>query len=336
MEAGKKSLILFIVFFLAATVTPALAQQAAEASLEGAEAFIGEDLLPPSAEPGECYTRVFVPPTYKYVTEDILKSEASERIEIIAAQYEWVEDRVMVRGPSERLEKVPAQYEWIEEEVLVKDAGTRLEEVPAVYETVSEKVLERPAHTVWKKGRGLVERVNGTTGEILCLVEVPAKYKTVYKRVLVKPITTREIPIPEAYKTVKRKVMTSPPTVRKIEIQAEYETIKVKKLIKPAEVKRIPIPAKFQTVSRKVQVTEGKMEWRRVLCQTNMDPQTIASVQKALKKAGFDPGPIDGIIGKLTMEAVRSFQKEKGLAIGNLTYETLNSLGVRIKSAASS
>jgi hypothetical protein len=197
-------------------------------------------------------------------------------------------------------------------------------------------MLERPAHTVWKKGRGLVEKVNGTTGEILCLVEVPAKYKTVYKRVLVKPITTREVTIPAEYKTVKRKVMTAPPTTRKIEIPAEYKTIKVKKLITPAGVNRIPIPAEYQTVTRKVQITEGKMEWRRVLCQTNMDPKTIASIQRALKAAGFDPGPIDGIIGKLTMSAVRAYQKDKGLAIGNLTYETLNSLGVKPRSTSSS
>jgi len=320
---------LFVAVMIAAMIAPAAAQEAAQTTPAGAEAFVGSDLLPPGASPGECYTRVFVPPTYRYETEEVLKSEAGERLEIIPAQYEWVEEQVMTRGPSERLEQIPAQYEWVEEQVLVKEASTRLEEVPAIYETVSEKMLERPAHTVWKKGRGLVQRVNGTTGEILCLVEVPAKYKTVYKRVLVKPITTREVTIPEEYKTIKKKVMTAPPSMRRIEIPAEYKIVKVKKLIKPAEVKRIPIPAEYQKVSRRVQVTEGQMEWRRVLCQTNMDPKTISSIQRALKNAGHDPGPIDGIIGKRTLGAVQAYQKEKGLAIGNLTYETLDSLGVK-------
>ena len=329
MRTNVMRIHLILAALMLAMIVPAAAQEAVESAPQGAEAFIGEDLLPPGAEPGECYTRVFVPPTYKYETEETLKSESSERIKIIPARYEWGEEQIMVRGPSERLEQVPAQYEWVEEQLLVKDASTRLEEVPAVYETVSEKMLERPAHTVWKKGRGLVQKVSGNTGEILCLVEVPARYKTVYKRVLVKPITTREVTIPAEYKTVKKKVMTVPPSVKTIEIPAEHKTVKVKKLIQAASVDRIPIPAEYQTVTSKVQVTEGKMEWRRILCQTNMDPRTIGAIQNALKAAGHDPGPIDGIIGKETMQAVRAYQKEKGLAIGNLTYETLDSLGVK-------
>ena len=37
-------------------------------------------------------------------------------------------------------------------------------------------------------------------------------------------------------------------------------------------------------------------------------------IQLALKRAGFDPGPIDGVYGPKTTEAVRAFQKANGLA----------------------
>jgi hypothetical protein len=301
---------------------------------EAAMAFEGMELLPPGAEPGECYARLFVPPTYKIVTEQMLKHEASERVEILPAQYEWVEEQVMVRGPSERLELVPATYGWKEEQVLVRQESTRLEEVPQVFETVAEKILERPAHTVWKKGTGPIERMDHATGEIMCLVEIPARYSTVYNRVLAKPASTREITIPAQYKTIRTKVMTNPPTTRKIEIPAEYKTVKVKKLVKAPEVKRHPIPAEYQTVTKRVKVTEGKMEWRRILCQTNLDRQTVANIQRALLKSGFNPGPIDGIIGRETLSALRAYQEDKGLAVGNLTYETMKSLGVKPASAS--
>lgn len=36
-------------------------------------------------------------------------------------------------------------------------------------------------------------------------------------------------------------------------------------------------------------------------------------IQTALKNAGFDPGPIDGKIGPKTRQAIREFQRSKGL-----------------------
>src|SRR5215475_14495940 len=40
----------------------------------------------------------------------------------------------------------------------------------------------------------------------------------------------------------------------------------------------------------------------------------ILGLQKALKKVGYDPGPIDGIMGKKTSEALKQFQRDNGLA----------------------
>ena len=38
------------------------------------------------------------------------------------------------------------------------------------------------------------------------------------------------------------------------------------------------------------------------------DADTITKVQKALKEKGFDPGPIDGLMGSRTSKALRDFQ----------------------------
>ena len=42
---------------------------------------------------------------------------------------------------------------------------------------------------------------------------------------------------------------------------------------------------------------------------------TIRQVQTALKNAGYDPGRIDGRMGKQTRDAVKSFQKANGLTV---------------------
>ncbi len=240
-------------------------------------------LLPPQARPGECYARVFVPPAYDTATEQVLKREASERIEIIPAEYAYGEEKVLVREASTRLEEVPAQYGWEEEKILVK-----------------------PAHTTWKKGRGLIEKVDDATGEIMCLVEVPATYKTLKKRVLKAPATTRTVEIP-----------------------AQYKTVKVKKMVRPPQERRIEIPAQYDTVTKKSLVSEGRMEWRPVICETNMTRDLGTKIQSALLKAGFNPGPIDGVIGPQTHQALRAYQREKGLATGGLTYRTVKSLGIQ-------
>ena len=60
------------------------------------------ELLPPNAKPGECYARVFVPPTYKTETAQVITREASERVEIIPARYEKVTEQVLVREAVEK------------------------------------------------------------------------------------------------------------------------------------------------------------------------------------------------------------------------------------------
>jgi len=286
-------------------------------------------LLPPNAKPGECFARVVVPPVYETTTERVLVKEAGERIEIIPAKYEWTEERVLVKEASTRIETVPATYETVEEQVLVKAASTEIVDVPATYETVQEQVLVTPARTYWKKGRGLVEKVDNNTGEIMCLVEEPAVYRTVSKRVVKTPATTRETTVPAEYKTVRKQVVKTPATTRTVEIPAEYGTVKVRKLVEPAREKRIPIEAEYADITKRTMTEASHMEWRRVLCETNMNNATVLDLQKALQNKGFDPGPLDGVYGSKTQAALHAFQKSKSMPVGGLTYEAMEALGVR-------
>ena len=168
-------LILFLV--VGFYVTPTVSQQQGETMTD-------KSLYPPNAKPGECYARVKVPEKYETYEEEVVKKQGGEVIEVVPPKFELVEEKVLVKEATFELETVPAEYETVEEKVLVKPAYEILEEIPAEYETIEEQVLVKPAQTVWKKGRGPIEKIDGSTGEILCLVEEPAEYKTVSKKVV--------------------------------------------------------------------------------------------------------------------------------------------------------
>jgi peptidoglycan hydrolase-like protein with peptidoglycan-binding domain len=54
----------------------------------------------------------------------------------------------------------------------------------------------------------------------------------------------------------------------------------------------------------------------------------IRQVQQALAKKGFDPGPIDGVLGPQTEQAIRKFQDHYGLKVtGRIDNQTLYALG---------
>ena len=54
---------------------------------------------------------------------------------------------------------------------------------------------------------------------------------------------------------------------------------------------------------------------------------SVKQIQLALRNAGYNPGPIDGKIGKQTRQAIKAFQKANGLTpdgkVGRKTWELL-------------
>jgi peptidoglycan hydrolase-like protein with peptidoglycan-binding domain len=55
----------------------------------------------------------------------------------------------------------------------------------------------------------------------------------------------------------------------------------------------------------------------------------VKKVQEALKEKGHDPGPIDGVMGPKTQEALRAFQQSNNLkATGRIDAETAQKLGI--------
>ncbi|WP_413282833.1 peptidoglycan-binding domain-containing protein [Vibrio sp. MA40-2] len=352
--------------------------------------------------------RTELSPTAPLASEEILKRAGANGVDLDSAQpnmcfhehllpekYETVKESVIVGEKSEKLEIVPATYRTVEKKTLIKEASTKLVNVPAVYETITEQIIDKPAHQAWKKGTGAVQKINESTGEIMCLVDIPATYKTVSKRILktpartetvdipaeykmvsvkevVTPTKAKRIPVgpkydyiskknkvsdiqyvwhettnqsltretrtghkiclidtPATYKTINKQVVTQEASVKKTEVPAKYEIINVQKLVSPAKVEQKVTPAEYKMVKRQVLVQDRNMEWRSILCDTNMTTTRISDIQRTLAAKGYNPGKIDGVIGVNTMKAVNAFQRDNNLPIDEyLNISTVEALGV--------
>lgn len=227
---------------------------------------------------------------------------------ITPAEYEKVTKRVLVSTASKKIKTIPPEYGWTTKRILVKPATTKLVTVPATYKTVTKKIMVSPKHTKWVPGHGETERVNPITGQTMCLITVPAEYETVTKRVVATPAHTKKVTIP-----------------------AEYKTIKVRKVVREAQTKTIKIPAEYRTLTTRKKVEGSEIQWSRVVCDRNATHELIRTVQTKLKKLGYTPGPIDGILGPRTMSAVRAYDRDHDLPYSNaqvITYTTLESLGI--------
>jgi len=304
------------------------------AGLLAAPSVFGQD-LPPDAQPGQCFAKCVIPDEYETLTEQIVSKEAGTRLETIPATYATVEEQILVKEGYNVLSVVPPTYTTVSEEIVVQDASTRLEVVPAVYETVTEEILISPATTQWVRGKATPDCVasNPDDCRVWCLKEIPAKYKSISRRVLREPALTREVAVPGKTKTVQRTVVQTPATVQEKSIPPEYKTITKKVLDTPAQAVEREIPAEYKTITtRRLVRSGGFTEWREVLCDSKQTSSNISRIQQVLKDRGYDPGPVDGVMGSQTRAALRQFQEDNGLAVGvegrSVPYETLKALGL--------
>lgn len=291
--------------------------------------------LPPDARPGQCYAKCMIPDEYETVTEQILLKEESFKLSVVPASYTTVSEEIMVKEPYNVIKVLPPTYTTVTEEIMIKQASTKLNVVPAVYETVSEQVLVSPATTKWVKGKATPDCVSSNPDDcrVWCLKEIPAQYKTVKRQMVQSPATVSEVEIPAQYTTIKRTVVQTPATVQEETVPAKYKTVKKQVVDQSASTSQVTIPAEYKTITSKRLIrTGGFTEWREVLCESNQNSSYVRRIQQALKDAGFNPGPIDGVIGSQTRSAIREFQQSKGLAVGvegrSIPYETLKALGL--------
>ena len=228
----------------------------------------------------------------------------------IPPQYKTISERLMTKEASETIEIIPAEYKWVEERVMVKECSKQLEQSPAEYKTEERTVMVKPCHTGWV----LEKTARCSTGDskevrdVYCLVTTPAEYKTITTKCQVKPACVREVIIPAEYETVRRQVVACPARTKKNCVAAEYED-----------------------VQKTVLVCDAMVKWEHVVCKEKATADTMNKVKNALAKAGYKTDPTDGVLTPTDWTALTEFQVKNRIGVGELSYETLEKLGIQVQ-----
>lgn len=284
-------------------------------------------LTMPNSKPGECYALVMEPAKLSATNKEVLVKDAGEKLEMKPATYKWVEKQIEISSEVKTLEIVPATFKTIEEKVMVEPEKIEYEIMPAKFEEVTEEITIRPSIQVWKRGR---EGAIAAAGEVLRLVEAPEQKKKIVKRKMIEPPKVVKNVIPAIYKTVEKRVVDTPASTKEVIIPAEFKTVRVKELVEDAKEVRTPTPEAYETIAIQAVEKPAEMQWKRVLCESSANEANIIAMQKALASAGFDVD-VDGKVGKGTLKALEEYQRQKGLAIGGITLESMKSLGVTVE-----
>ena len=194
---------------------------------------------------------------------------AGERNEYSEPVYQDAEERVLVKPASKKVTVVPAEYGQVEEKVLVREAYRREIEIPALYNTYFDRVMEKPARDVWKPGRGTVEKIDPTTGEILCLVHEDASYKTVERKELARAASKRYEDVPAEYATVKKTVHDEAGERAGGRDSGGVPDHQGAQAGEGARAGEGAGGAEYATVNKQVMVKPEHAEWTQVLCDVN-------------------------------------------------------------------
>lgn len=221
----------------------------------------------------------------------------------VPAKYDTFLKTVLKSKAEIQETETPAITKSIKIKKLVTDATSSKEKVEAEFATVTTRQKVADAQFSWRPAK---EAGDGSaTGLEICLKEIPAKQKV-----------------------LKKLVLDVPASVEEEKVAAESKSIKTQKIASAADVVRTAVPAQKKTVELRNKVSSEKLEWRRVLCQTNMTKELNMKIQNALKEAGYYNGPVDGSIGRGTLDSVNKYQADKDLPRGGLTIKVLENLGI--------
>jgi hypothetical protein len=112
---------------------------------------------------------------------------------------------------------------------------------------------------------------------------------------------------------------------------AVIETVTERILLQPAEVLAdgtIVAEPVYKLETRQAIVKERRELWFETPCESQLTPDFIASVQRALKARGVYHGPETGVMDARTRRAIRLYQQPQGLDSGILSLAAARKLGL--------
>ncbi len=308
-----------------------------------------------------------IPATFETVTEQILVKEGYKVTKVIPATYKTETFQKMVKPGYTTYTKKPAKYKTETETIETSPASTKwvkkrsgdnclsadpadcmiwcLVEVPATYKTVQKQVKvgcddgwtmrgddcikENKVDPVYKT---YTKKVIDTPARVE-YTDVPPKYETRTYQKVATPARVEEQAIAPVYKDYSYQKLVTDAGANESTIPEKYVTRQFKSLAADASVSDNNVPEQQTTITKKRIVSAGGFteEWREVVCKSDITPRLIEQVQRALMSRGYNVGAAgaDNVMGQATKDALYKFQKDNGLPVGNLNFETLRALGVK-------
>ncbi len=117
----------------------------------------------------------------------------------------------------------------------------------------------------------------------------------------------------------------------KLATPAVIETVTNQILVQPPKILAdgtVATPAIYKTDTRQAIVQERNVTWFETPCSTDLTPDFVASLQRALKARTLYRGAISGQMDTRTRAAVRTFQRPEGLDSGILSLAAARRLGL--------
>ncbi|WP_372605205.1 peptidoglycan-binding protein [Actibacterium sp.] len=117
----------------------------------------------------------------------------------------------------------------------------------------------------------------------------------------------------------------------KIESPAVIETVTEHIMLQPAEITadgQVLTPALYKTETQQRIVKEREITWFETPCNAALEPEFVASLQRALAARGYYKGAATGVLDNATRRAVRKYQAEQGLDSPVLSLAAAQQLGL--------
>jgi hypothetical protein len=280
-----------------------------------------------------CYGNALMPTVYDTITEKVEIKAAYTYIKRIPPVYDTIVEKIMVRPGYTKYELTEPVFGYDTIKIEIHPNETFIEpkavSEPRVF---VDKMEIRPEMSIWSKTKRIRNCRSSDPERCLTwrVVKTPAEFVSIRKELPATDLKQGNEVRQEGlqYKTVVKKVIKKEGQLLEIDVFPEYE--EVTRYIKKenARFEEVNIKPEYQEVQRVRVISEGgKVEPIEVLCNKDY-PQYIQQIQEKLAALGYDPGPVDGVLGRKTKNAITQYQADNNLPIGQLDFQTLKSLGI--------
>lgn len=309
-----------------------------------------------SSEDGKeyCVKLVNIPP--EYGARSIVTKAPTYREEAIPAEYQTITKRVVKTPATVKEEIIPAEFKTVSKVVLKSPATIRKEVIPGEYSTITRQVrkglagvsyLDPTGTLIWPAdpSRSTVDEGSIVAGTYPTNVNPVAGYTLPSQAT--GGLATNGTPGSQAggnglngigfgggdggadnsgINTNESKIPGGlPDNYYTAGCPTGFRFDPLDNTCK----KKMDVPAEYATLTKRdLSKKGGFSEWREVLCAGKVTSSKIKQIQIALKDRGYNPGPIDNVLGVQTKAALTKFQKDNKLPVGNLDFETLKALGI--------